>query len=109
MIENIVALLLGFIFIIIGISNIKGNVSLLHSYHRRNVSKADEGLFGRKVGTGIIIIGSTIIISSCLSIAKMITDIQLLETITNVCLAIGMVTGLSCCFYAIKKYNKSIF
>ena len=57
--EFIIQIIIGLIIIIIGLLNMKGNISLLHSYHRKRVKKEDIIPFGKKVGIGSIIIGIT--------------------------------------------------
>ena len=66
--EFIIQILIGIILITIGISNMKGNIALLHSYHRKRVKKEDELPFGKKVGIGSIIIGITIIVAGVFTI-----------------------------------------
>lgn len=46
--EFIIQIIIGLIIIIIGILNMKGNISLLHSYHRKRVKKEDIIPFGKK-------------------------------------------------------------
>ena len=62
MVGNIVTLLVGIVCIVLGISNIRGNISSLHSYHRYRVSEEDRIPFGKQVGLGTIIVGIGIII-----------------------------------------------
>ena len=57
--EFIIQIRIGLIIIIRGILNMKGNISLLHYYHRKRVKKEDIIPFGKKVGIGNIIIGIT--------------------------------------------------
>lgn len=104
MIEFIIQMIIGLGLIIIGIFNTKGNISLLHSYHRKRVKKEDELPFGKKIGLGIIIIGCSMIISVIL---LFINEIYLL--ISNIILAGGYIIGLIIIFYALFKYNKGIF
>ena len=59
---NIVVFLVGVVFIVLGISNMRGNISTLHSYHRHRVSEEDRIPFGKQVGLGTIIIPIPIII-----------------------------------------------
>ena len=66
--EFIIQIIKGLIIIIIGILNMKGNISLLHSYHRKRVKKEDIIPFGKKVGIGNIIIGITIILAGVFTI-----------------------------------------
>ena len=42
--------ILGIIISILGISNMKGNISSLHWYHRQRVSPDDVMPFGKRVG-----------------------------------------------------------
>ena len=100
--EFIMQIIIGLILIIIGIFNMKGNISLLHSYHKKRVKKEDVIPFGKKVGTGSIIIGITIIITGVFTILNY-------TNISNAVLVIGFAAGLILIFYAMFKYNKGIF
>ena len=73
MVEYIVAFLVGVIFIVLGISNMRGNISSLHSYHRHRVSEEDRIPFGKQVGLGTMIVGIGIIIFSVLSAVTLYT------------------------------------
>ena len=64
---NIVTFLVGVVCIVLGISNMRGNISSLHSYHRSRVSEEDRIPFGKQVGLGTIIVGIGIIVFSVLS------------------------------------------
>ena len=102
---HITPILIGIMIIIIGISNMKGNISLLHSYHHKRVKKEDEKAFGKMVGRGTIIIGCTTIIAG-------VVDFLLSQTfqyITNIILLVGFISGFIIIFYALFKYNKGIF
>ena len=39
--ELIAAIIIGVICIVIGILNMHGNISMIHSYHRKRISEAD--------------------------------------------------------------------
>lgn len=106
---NIVSFLVGIILIIIGISNRKGNISSLHSYHRNNVSEEDRIPFGKQVGLGNIIIGIGIILFSILLSLTMYTEKDLFTIIGTAILIISLVVGLTISFRAMIKYNKGIF
>ena len=105
----IVAFLVGVMCVAIGISNMKGNISMLHSYHRKRVTEEDRIPFGRTVGIGMIIIGISIIIQSGLFIANLYTENKIFLLIGNIVLAVGLLAGLIISFYAMIKYNKGIF
>lgn len=107
--ENIFSAILGVIFIVIGVLNRKGNISSLHSYHRKRVSEEDRLPFGKIVGLGTIIIGCAMIIFSCLSFAANILQKELYVIIGSIVLIVGLAVGLGLSFYGMNKYNKGIF
>ena len=109
MVSFIVFLLVGIACIVFGILNTKGNISSLHSYHRDNVREEDKLPFGRLVGTGLLIIGSALIVFGALLLITELTSNPLYILIGTVLLVVGLFVGLGISFYAIKKYNKSIF
>ena len=106
---NIVAFLVGVVCIFIGISNMRGNISTLHSYHRHRVSEEDRIPFGKQVGLGTIIIGIGIIIFSVLSAVNLYTENNIFTIIGTVVLIVGIIVGLIISFKAMIKYNKGIF
>lgn len=101
MTEVIVQIAIGVILIVVGILNAKGNISMLHSYHRKRVKEEDVIPFGKKIGAGSIIMGLTII-------AAGITDLLSLN-IANIVLVVGFIPGIVLIAYAMMKYNKGIF
>lgn len=105
----IVIALVGIVCIVLGISNRKGNISSLHSYHRVRVSEADRIPFGKQVGLGTIIIGCAIILFSVLTAAAFYTQLEALTLAGTVVMLAGIVVGLVIAFRAMKKYNKGIF
>lgn len=107
--ENIFSAILGVIFIVIGVLNRKGNISSLHSYHRKRVSEEDRLPFGKIVGLGTIIIGCAMIIFSGLSFAANILQKELYVIIGSIVLIVGLAVGLGLSFYGMNKYNKGIF
>ena len=54
--DNIALLILGIFISVIGIVNMTGNISTIHSYNRRKVKEEDVPKYGRAVGTGTLII-----------------------------------------------------
>ena len=54
---SFIAMLVGAVLVGMGIYNIKGNISSLHSYHRSRVKEEDRLPFGRLVGIGNITMG----------------------------------------------------
>ena len=106
---NIVTLLVGVVCILLGISNMRGNISTLHSYHRHRVSEEDRIPFGKQVGLGTMIIGIGIIIFSIMSFVTLYTENNIFILIGTAVLIVGIVAGLIMSFMAMIKYNKGIF
>ena len=107
--SNIVTFLVGIVCIGIGISNMRGNISSLHSYHRHRVSEEDRIPFGKQVGLGTMIVGIGIIIFSILSTVTLYTEHDIFVLIGTAVLIVGIVVGLIISFKAMIKYNKGIF
>ena len=107
--ENLVAVALGVLCIILGILNLKGNISSLHSYHRHRVSEEDKPKFARLIGIGTIIDGASFVAMGALSFLSEELQNGTYMTVGSVALAVGLVVGLGISFYAMIKYNKGIF
>ena len=107
--DSIASALVGAICIVIGISNRKGNVSMLHSYHRSRVSEENKLPFGKLVGLGMIIVGVSLIVMGAMTFLASSLSQSIYATIGSVCLISGLVLGLGITFYAMIKYNKGIF
>ena len=65
--ENIIMLILGVLISVVGIVNIKGNISTIHSYNRRRVKEEDIPKYGKVVGTGTLIIGISLVLGFIVS------------------------------------------
>lgn len=101
--------ILGVILIVLGIMNMKGNISSLHWYHRQRVTEEDRKPFGKLVGLGTLIIGIALVISGILFLISESTATELWLIIGCVITVVGIVVGLVLSFYAMIKYNKGIF
>ena len=106
---NIVTFLVGVVCIVLGISNMRGNISSLHSYHRSRVSEEDRIPFGKQVGLGTIIVGIGIIVFSFLSSVTLYAEHDIFILVGTAVLIIGIILGLVISFRAMIKYNKGIF
>ena len=106
---NIVAFLVGVVCIVLGRSNMRGNISSLHSYHRHRVSEEDRIPFGKQVGLGTIIVGVGIIVFSVLSTVTLYTENNVFILTGIAVLSVGIFAGLVMSFKAMIKYNKGIF
>ena len=109
MMEFIVPFIVGVVLIVLGILNMRGNISSLHSYHRHRVSEEDRIPFGKQVGLGTVIIGVGIIIFSILSAITLYTENNIFVLIGTAVLIVGIIVGLVLSFKAMIKYNKGIF
>ena len=108
--ENAVApLIIGLILSVLGISNMKGNISSIHRYHRKRVSEEDKKPFGRLVGLGTLIIGLALMVFGGLSYAAEKTGSEVFVIVGSVILVVSLAVGLGMSFYAMIKYNKGIF
>ena len=99
--DNIALLILGIFISVIGIANMTGNISTIHSYNRRRVKEEDVPKYGRAVGTGTLIIGVSLI-------AAFVTTFWS-ETAMSFIVIPALVIGLGFILYAQFKYNKGIF
>ena len=109
MVGAIMQIIIGVVIIILGTVNYKGNISTLHSYHRKRVAREDVLPFGRLVGIGTIIIGISIIIMGALTLCSLILEKDIYTIIGTAVLIVGLVVGIGITFYAMIKYNKGIF
>ena len=100
---------IGLIACILGIINMTGNLSTLHSYHRNRVSEENKKPFGRLVGSGTLIIGVALIVFGALMFAFEKTENNVFSIIATVELILGIIVGAAISFYAMKKYNGGIF
>ena len=95
-------LIFGVLIVCLGIMNFKGNISSIHWYNRRKVAKENEKQYGKYIGIGTIIVGSSLILNSIL---QMIFGLEIFYCI----IVIGVVVGLGFILYSQIKYNKGIF
>ena len=99
--DNIALLILGIFISVIGIVNMTGNISTIHSYNRRKVREEDVPKYGRAVGTGTLIIGVSLI-------AAFVTTFWREKAMSFIVIP-AHVIGLGFILYAQFKYNKGIF
>lgn len=103
-----VSFIVGIICIVIGIKNMKGDISSLHSYHKNRVKEEDVLPFGRLVGMGTIIVGTAVMLFSALSALAVALGNDVYTVIGTVVMIVGIVAGLGVAFYGMKKYNSGI-
>ena len=101
--ELIGALIVSALLVILGIFNCRGNVDLIHWYHRTRVRPEDRLSYGRTMGAGTILIGLTV---AAAAVLERLTE---WKTVSYVVLALGLAAGLGVIVYGQFKYNKGIF
>ncbi len=99
--NNFMLLVAGLVISAIGITNIKGNISTVHSYNRRKVKEDDVPKYGKVVGTGSLIIGVSCIVAFIVSFWS--------ELLMDIVLLISVIIGLGFILYGQFKYNKGLF
>jgi cadmium resistance protein CadD (predicted permease) len=99
--EHIIMLILGVFISVVGIINIKGNISTIHSYNRRRVKEEDIPKYGKVVGTGTLIIGISLVLGFIVSFWS--------EEIMGYIILTAIIIGLGLILYGQFKYNKGIF
>ena len=93
----------------LGIVNLTGNISTLHSYHRNRVRKEDEKPLGVRVGIGMLILSVAIIAFGVLTFLAEQTGQERLGAIATGVMLGGIVIALPIILLAVKKYNHGIF
>ena len=99
----------GILCVVLGLINMSGNISSIHSYHRKRVSPENILPFGKMVGLGTVIMGVGIILFSIFSAITFCTDNDTFVLIGTVVMIASFVVGMALSFYAMKKYNGGIF
>ena len=107
--EAIITLIVGAILIFLGIRNMMGDISSLHSYHRARVKEEDVLPFGRRIGLGTIIVGGGVAIFGAFSLAARLTTIETLVIVGTAIMSVAIVVGLVIAVMAMIKYNKGVF
>lgn len=99
--DHVLLLVLGIFISILGIVNIKGNISTIHSYNRRKVKEEDIPKYGKAVGTGTLVIGVSLVLAYLITFWN--------ETAIDYIVLPAMVIGLAFILYGQIKYNHGIF
>lgn len=107
--EWLFMILIGLVCIVIGITNRKGNLSSIHSYHYKRVTQEDRIPFGKLVGLGTIIVGVGIVLMGvCVYFSQRLGQ-PMYNIIGTIVAIVGVIVGTGISIYAMIKYNKGIF
>ena len=99
--DNLTLLILGLFISALGIINIMGNISTIHSYNRRKVKEEDVPKYGKVVGIATLIIGVSLVLGYIVAFWS--------EAIMAFIILPAVVVGLGFLLYGQFKYNKGIF
>ena len=99
--DNIAMLILGLFVSALGIVNIMGNISTIHAYNRRKVREEDVPKYGKAVGTGTLIIGTSFVVGFAVSFIS--------ELLMAIIILPAVIVGLGFILYGQFKYNHGIF
>lgn len=94
-------LIVGVFIIVIGITNMTGNISTIHGYNRRKVTEEDRPRYGKVMGFGTVVIGLGLVLAYFMTFWN--------QDYVQYILISSCVIGLCLIFYAQMKYNKGIF
>lgn len=100
--EYIFLLIFGICITILGIFNIKGNISSIHWYNRLKITNENKNKYGKSMGIGALIIGL------CMAITAILQMFFNNENIWYITVT-GIIIGLIFMIYGQVKYNKGIF
>ena len=106
---SIITAAVGLLIAILGITNMRGNISTIHEYHRKRVSEENKKIFGKLVGLGTLIIGIGCILFGVLLLIFELTQQDIFSIIATAELIVSLIVGLILSFYAMIKYNGGIF
>ena len=99
--DDLMLLILGLVISVLGVVNIRGNISTIHAYNRRKVKEEDIPKYGKAVGTGTLVIG----VSFVLGYVALFWS----ESVMSGIVLSGVLVGLGFLLYGQFKYNKGIF
>lgn len=99
--DNLMLLICGLFISALGTTNIKGNISTVHSYNRRKVKEEDVPKYGKVIGTGSLIIGISLIVAFIISFWS--------ELLTDILILVAVIVGGGFMLYGQFKYNKGLF
>lgn len=99
--ETFTLIILGLVISGLGILNRKGNISTIHSYHRKRVKEEDIPAYGKVVGTGTLIIGLSCLLSAVVSFWN--------KEIGEFLTLLFFIIGFGFILYGQFKYNKGLF
>lgn len=102
MTEWIAMIVLGLLLILMGILNLRGDLSSIHWYNRRKVAAEHRSAYGRCMGAGSAAIGGGLLLTGLLQLARPMEARYLIALL-------GVILGLGLMLYGQFRYNRGIF
>ena len=103
-ISAVVSTVVGIVLLIVGFLMRKGNVSILHSYHYKNVTDIDA--YSKEMGSAVMFMS----IPACINgFITLFAHIKIVSVISAVLLFAGMIICVIHIFKVQTKYNGSLF
>ncbi len=102
MAENISMIVLGLLIVLLGITNLKGNISSIHWYNRTRITEETKPKYAKLMGISALIMGIALTLTGIL---LFFVESQLVHFIG----VLGCIAGVIIMLYAQFKYNKGIF
>ena len=99
----------GLMLVVIGMINMKGNISSIHWYHQQRVTEENIKPFGRLVGGGTALIGGALVVGGGLLALADRLSLPWLVIVAVILMVVCFIVGMILSFYAMIKYNKGIF
>ncbi|MBQ3136307.1 MAG: helix-turn-helix transcriptional regulator [Clostridia bacterium] len=104
LISAIISAVVGIVLLIVGILIRKGNVSLLHSYHYKNVTDMDA--YAKELGSAVMFICIPAFINGFMTL---FVHIKIVSVISSVLFFTGMIICVIHIFKVQTKHNGSLF
>lgn len=103
-ISAVVSTVVGIVLLIVGILIRKGNVSILHSYHYKNVTDIDS--YSKEMGSAVMFMS----IPACINgFMTLFAHIKIVSVISSVLLFAGLIICVIHIFKVQTKHNGSLF
>ena len=99
----------GVVLCVLGMLNMRGDISSVHRYHRHRVTDENRKPFGKLVGFGTLLIGGSMVVFGILALAAEGTGDPRFLLAGAVLLIVSIAAGLGISLYAMMKYNHGIF
>ncbi|MBR3504830.1 MAG: hypothetical protein IKO07_11415 [Clostridia bacterium] len=90
------------LFVAVGAAIYRGNLSLIHDYHQKNVKESERGAYGRAIAKGLFILAAALCLSGIIALAGAMG-------VSVAALFIGSAVSIAVLIRVQRKYNGGIF